>query len=202
MSVVLIALSYLIGSISSSTLCVKWVAHLNIRQFGSGNAGATNTLRALGLKWALIVFAFDILKGIVVIVLARELIPGVTWVEYACGITVVIGHDWPVFFKFHGGKGVATSIGVLALMMFFPAVIAGVICILVIALTRYVSLGSLLFVSLTVTLSIPFLHSWSLTAFSVVIATLVVFQHRQNILRLLHGKENKLVSGAFRAPRE
>ncbi len=195
MFVVCLLLAYCIGSISSSTLIGKWIAHIDIREHGSGNAGATNTLRVLGLKLALLVLAIDIFKGMVAIFLAWWLGHGDPWLTYGAGLAVIVGHNWPVFFQFRGGKGVATTIGVLALLMFIPAALAGVIAITLVILTRYVSLGALTFTILTpIFAALLEPAKPSAIVFASVVAALSIYRHRQNIERLVKGQENRIFS--------
>ncbi|AQS56657.1 acyl-phosphate glycerol 3-phosphate acyltransferase [Novibacillus thermophilus] len=190
---VLVALigAYLLGSISSSYLVAKKWAGIDIRQHGSGNAGATNTLRVVG-KWAaLLVFVLDIAKAMIAVGLGYALTQDET-VMFACGFAAIVGHNWPVFFQFRGGKGVAATIGVAAMMVFFPALIVGVIAVLSIVVTRYVSLGSIIFA-----VGLPF-SVWlaneppSFVWISAGIALLTVFRHRSNIQRLIQGTENRI----------
>ena len=149
LAIISIVISYLIGAISFSYLIAKKLKQVDIRQHGSGNAGATNTLRLLGVGPAVLVLLLDCLKGVASVYIGLSLTGGDTMVAAACGVAAVVGHNWPVYFGFRGGKGVATTIGVLATLAFYAALIAGIIAIISIIITRYVSLGSLLFVILT-----------------------------------------------------
>jgi glycerol-3-phosphate acyltransferase PlsY len=196
--IVCLLLAYCIGSISTSTLIGKWVAHIDIREHGSGNAGATNTLRVLGLKLALVVLAIDIFKGMVAIFLAWWLGHGNPWITYGSGLAVIAGHNWPVFFQFRGGKGVATTIGVLALLMFIPAALAGIIAITLVILTRYVSLGALTFTILTpIFAALLEPDKMSDIVFACIVAVMTIYRHRKNIERLLKGQENRIFSKRF-----
>ncbi|WP_407655255.1 glycerol-3-phosphate 1-O-acyltransferase PlsY [Alicyclobacillus dauci] len=188
-----IIVAYLVGSISTSTIVVRLVAGKDIRQHGSGNAGATNTLRMLGTAWGIIVLIIDGIKGMVALWIVYGMTGGNSVALALSSIAVVLGHNWPIFFGFRGGKGIATTIGVLLWLAPIMTIIAGVICIVVIALTRYVSLGSLI-----LSVLIPILlaiwapsHSAALWA-SVVLALLSIYRHRENIGRLIRGKERKL----------
>lgn len=185
-------LAYAIGSVSTSTIISRYIAHLDIREHGSGNAGATNTLRVLGLRWALLVLALDILKGMVAVAMAKALGHNAPWYVYLSGLAVIVGHNWPVFFGFRGGKGIATAIGVYVLVMFVPAVVAGVIAIALVAFTRFVSLGALTFAVLT-PICASLLHPRSgAVVFASLVAILSIYTHRHNIVRLLHGEEHKI----------
>ncbi|WP_223204168.1 glycerol-3-phosphate 1-O-acyltransferase PlsY [Alicyclobacillus suci] len=188
-----IIIAYLIGSISTSTIVVKMVSGKDIRQFGSGNAGATNTSRVLGTKWGITVLVIDALKGMIALSIVSALAHANPVALALSAIAVVVGHNWPIYFGFRGGKGIATTIGVLLWMAPLMTIIAGILCLVVIALTRYVSLGSLIFAIL-----IPILlgvwapsHEAALWA-SIVLALLSIYSHRQNIGRLLRGSERKL----------
>lgn len=187
-----VVIAYLIGSISTSTLVVRMVSGRDIRSEGSGNAGATNTMRSIGFKWGVLVLVLDGLKGAVALWIADAIAHHHMWALALSAIAVVVGHNWPVFFGFRGGKGIATTIGVLLWLAPLSAVIAGVVCLAVIAITRYVSLGSLVFVCLVPVLVAVFhFHGWIFSA-SVVLALLALYRHRSNIDRLLHGTERRI----------
>ncbi|BAB05358.1 glycerol-3-phosphate 1-O-acyltransferase PlsY [Halalkalibacterium halodurans] len=189
--------SYLLGSVSFSYIIAKKIKKVDIRQHGSGNAGATNTLRVLGVGPAVTVLLLDILKGVIAVVVTVQLTPdGDGWFAAAAGIAAIIGHNWPIYYGFRGGKGVATTIGVLASLVPLAAVLAGVIAIGSIVWTRYVSLGSLLFVTLTALL-VAVLSQWfgypvAYIYLTIIVAILSMWRHRSNIQRLLSGTENKL----------
>ncbi|TDY50750.1 glycerol-3-phosphate acyltransferase PlsY [Alicyclobacillus sacchari] len=185
-------IAYIIGSISTSTLVVKLVSGRDIREEGSGNAGATNTMRTIGTKWGVIVLLADALKGMVALWIAFALTKGSVVAAAVAAIAVVIGHNWPVFFGFRGGKGIATTIGVLLWLAPIPTVIAGVICLIAIALTRYVSLGSLILTVLVpVIMAIWFMQPAVLVA-SIILALLSIYRHRSNISRLIRGQERRI----------
>ncbi|MCL6592827.1 MAG: glycerol-3-phosphate 1-O-acyltransferase PlsY [Alicyclobacillus sp.] len=186
--------AYLIGSVSTSTLLTRWVAGKDIRQFGSGNAGATNTLRVLGLRYALVVLAADILKGMVAVWLSQALTHGSVWAVYLSALAVMVGHNWPVFFGFRGGKGIATAIGTLALLMFPAAALAGAIGIVLVMVTRYVSLGALSFTILTPICAWLLHEPLSAILFATAVMVLSIYRHRKNIQRLARGQEPKVFS--------
>ena len=190
-----IVASYLIGSVSFSYMIAKWIRKIDIRTVGSGNAGATNTLRVMGLKPALAVLALDIAKGIAAVWIGRLMSDGNVWIPVLCGIAVIVGHNWPVFFGFRGGKGVAAAIGVLATLHFFPSLYAGLIAIAAVALTRYVSLGSLIFTTLTPVFLLVMDYGLPYVAGSALIFVLAAYRHRTNIARLIRGQEHKLSFG-------
>jgi len=190
------AIGYLLGSINTSLVVGKLFYKTDVRQYGSGNAGATNTLRTLGKTAAAIVVVGDLLKGILACLLGRwlagETSVGVYGGEYAAGIMAVIGHNWPLYFGFKGGKGVMTAFAVV--LMFSP--LAALICLLgfvvIVAITRYVSLGSIVggaaFPLVAWLLGEPLL----LVLTGVLLALLIIFRHAANIRRLLAGNEDKL----------
>lgn len=191
-----IVVSYLLGSVSFSVLLAKLLKGIDIRQFGSGNAGATNTLRVLGKGPAIIVLLLDVLKGIAAVWLGTWIGGWGTWVAVACGIAAIIGHNWPVYFHFRGGKGIATTIGVMATLCFWPALSAGIIAILCICITRYVSLGSLIFVLLTPVLLLLTDFTQPVLWSSIIIAVFAFWRHRTNIVKIFEGRENKIGSKA------
>lgn len=187
-------LAYLIGAISFSIILTKIIKKEDIRQYGSGNAGATNTMRVLGKGPAVLVLLLDVLKGIVAIVIAMAFgLPD--WAIAVTGLLAIVGHIWPIYYGFRGGKGVATTIGVICMLLLTPGLIAGAIAILLIILTRYVSLGSLIFSIFTPIIALLFgSHPISYIVVSAVIGVLAIWKHRANISRLLQGKENKIGS--------
>ncbi|TFE29974.1 glycerol-3-phosphate 1-O-acyltransferase PlsY [Cohnella luojiensis] len=194
-SIIAIIVSYLLGSISFSILFARGLRKIDIREHGSGNAGATNTLRVLGKGPAIAVFLLDIAKGSVAVLIGLWLGEGSEWVPVACGLAAIGGHNWPIYFRFKGGKGIATTVGALVIWAFLPTLIAGIVAILVIVFTRYVSLGSMVF---AVWLPILFYlfhldaaYIWGALA----VALLAIVRHRNNIVKLLNGTENKLGSG-------
>lgn len=185
-----IMISYLLGSISFSYFIAKIWMGIDIRNYGSGNAGATNVLRVLGTKPAIIALLGDALKGIIAVYLGK--LTGDESIMLLCGLAVVIGHNWPIFLKFKGGKGIATSLGVILTISPLSSLILIIIGVFIIYITRYVSLGSI-----TSAIILPFifymLHkSGYYLVFALVLTFLALFRHRSNIQRLLSGKESKL----------
>lgn len=191
-----VILGYLIGSISTSTIISKQIAHIDIREHGSGNAGATNTLRVLGTKWGILVLLLDAIKGMIAIYIAYLLTSGhSTFALYLSAIAAVIGHNWPIFFGFRGGKGVATTIGVFLVLIPIPALLAGIIAIVVVLISRYVSLGALIFTIFTpIFVAILNQKFFGSLLFASIIAVLSIYRHRENIIRLSQGRENKIFS--------
>ena len=192
---VVLGASYLIGSLSFGYLTSKIVGKTDLRRVGSGNIGATNVLRTLGWKPAALVLLLDTLKGTAAVLLARAL--GVPpWLQALAALAAVAGHDWPVWLRFKGGRGVATSLGAVAVLAPVPTAIAAAIFVATVAVTRYVSLGSLLgALSVPLTMLMPVIGGLtpvSYWGFAVVAATLIVWQHRPNIRRLREGRELRL----------
>ncbi|MDQ0257492.1 glycerol-3-phosphate acyltransferase PlsY [Evansella vedderi] len=190
-----IVISYLIGSISFSYLIAKKIKKVDIRQHGSGNAGATNTLRVLGVGPAIAVLLLDCAKGIAAVLLGIVLTSD-PLIAAASGLASIVGHNWPVFFGFRGGKGVATTVGVLATLVFTAALISGIIAIITIVITRFVSLGSLIFIVGTSIISVVFSPQLAYPSyylyFLVAISLLSIWRHRTNIERLLKGEESRI----------
>lgn len=184
-------ISYLLGSISSGILVSKIFGGPNLREVGSGNTGATNALRAMGLKGGAMVFVCDILKALIACIIGRVWM-GLNGAMLA-GLMAVIGHNWPCFFQFKGGKGVSSTLSAMLLTFPVPAVICYVVTIAVIALTKYVSLGSITLVSLFALLVIVTnWGNWLAILWVLVMAGLLIWRHRENIKRLLNGTERKL----------
>ncbi|AOZ91385.1 glycerol-3-phosphate 1-O-acyltransferase PlsY [Paenibacillus crassostreae] len=194
--IITLTICYLLGSISFSVLLAKMLKGIDIRQYGSGNAGATNTLRVLGKGPAIVVLLLDVLKGIVAVWIGKWLGGDEAWIPALCGIAAIMGHNWPIYFNFRGGKGVATTIGVMATLSFLPALLAGIIAIISIVLTRYVSLGSLILVLLT-PVFLLILGGYPQPVFwtSIIIAIFVFWRHRSNIVKIVQHRENKIGSG-------
>ena len=201
--IIVAIIAYLIGSINFSVLISKKMAGFDVREKGSGNAGTTNMLRSVGKKAAVITLVCDILKGVVSIVIAiivgniaknldRELLLQIA------GIAVVLGHTFPIFFGFKGGKGVATSLGVLLMTNWQIGLICLVFALVLMALSKMVSLGSvgaaILFPVLVLFIHTNFTVSEgsSYLIYSIILAVIVAFNHRSNIKRILNGTENKL----------
>lgn len=202
--IIIAIIAYLIGSINFSILISKKKAGYDIRQKGSGNAGTTNMLRNLGKKYAAITLICDVLKGVVAIVIAIIVgnILGDTnkaLLVQIAGVAVVIGHTFPIFFGFKGGKGVATSLGILLMTNWQLGLICLVFALVLIALTRVVSMGSIaaaILYPIFVGGGHYIVESSGLGngyfIYSVILAVIVIFNHRENIKRILSGTENKI----------
>ena len=201
--VVMAIIAYAIGSINFSVIISRKMAGFDVREKGSGNAGSTNVLRTIGKKAAAITLICDILKGIVSIIVAiiigklsKNSSPALL-VEIAA-LMVVLGHTYPIFFEFKGGKGVATSLGVLLLINWKIGLICLLFALALMAITRMVSLGSIsaavLFAVLTVFIRDSYIVEYeaNFIIFGILLAGLVLFNHRSNIKRIIDGSENKL----------
>lgn len=191
--------AYVIGSINFAVLFSRKFAGFDVREKGSKNAGTTNVLRTVGKKVAALTLLCDILKGVVAIlvaIFAKNMWEGIDInnLKYVAGFMVILGHTFPIFFEFRGGKGVATAIGVLLMLNWKIGLICLIFGILIIAITKMVSLGSMLAALLFPILTI-FIHE-GITFFGIIlsflIAALVIFNHRANIKRIKEGTENKL----------
>jgi len=185
-------IAYLLGSVSTGLLVAKITGGPNLREVGSKNTGASNVLRTMGLKSGLITFIGDCGKA--------ALACGIGWWvigQYGAllaGLMVILGHNWPVFFQFKGGKGVASSCGVMLVCFPIPAIISYVVAIVLIAATKFISLGSMTMLTLFAVLTIcmcaggnPIIIVWAIA-----LAALCILRHRTNIDRLIHGTESKL----------
>ena len=204
--IIVAVIAYLIGSINFSIILSKKMAGFDIREKGSGNAGTTNMLRSVGKKAAVITLICDILKGVVSIliaVLVGKIIKNLdnALLVQLAGIFVIIGHTFPVFFKFKGGKGIATALGVLLMINWQIGLICLIFALVLMALTKMVSVGSIaaaiLFPILVAFIDQNYIvppsnSNWSYLVFSIIVALLVIFNHRANVQRILNGTENRL----------
>ena len=200
--IIIAIIAYLIGSINFSVIISKRMAGFDVREKGSGNAGTTNMLRSIGVKAAVITLLCDILKGVVVILIAiliGNIVDGLddALLVQLAGIFVIIGHTFPIFFGFKGGKGIATSLGVLLMINWQIGLICLVFALILMAITRMVSVGSIaaaiLFPVLVVFIGQNYIvpvNNWSYLIFSIIIAILVLFNHRENLKRIFTGKWN------------
>ncbi|MBK6913441.1 MAG: glycerol-3-phosphate 1-O-acyltransferase PlsY [Ignavibacteriales bacterium] len=208
----IIILSYLVGSIPTSIIVSKAVKGIDIREHGSGNAGGTNVMRVLGWKHGVFVIFLDVLKGVIAVIVIARLHYGnipfenatpfddFTLVQIIAGIAAVIGHVWTVFAGFKGGKGIATALGMLLMIVTVDMLIAVGVFIVVVFISKYVSLGSILG-AVAVPLALIIRENIfnvdiqgynTLLPFVVFVSLFVIFNHRKNIVRILNGSENKL----------
>jgi len=205
--IIIAIITYLIGSINFSILISKKVAGFDVREKGSGNAGTTNMLRSVGKGAALITLILDILKGVIAIwiaigygnivsKLANIQIDNRICVQLA-GIFVIIGHTFPIYFGFKGGKGVATALGILLTTNYQIGLICLIFALILIIITKMVSVGSLTAAILLPILALflekeKFIVPGNYFIYGLIVALIIIFNHRENIKRLLNGTENKI----------
>jgi len=186
-----IIVGYLLGSISFSYIVGKKVAGIDIREHGSKNAGATNTLRVLGKGPALLVLLLDALKGSLAVFIAMAF-STFEWVIVLTGLAAVIGHNWPLFYGFRGGKGIATAIGAMFTLVPVSFVITLVFGLITLFVFRYVSLASLVGATVLPLVMIYLKEPIPYLVGALIITTLAFVRHRSNIVRLINGNENKI----------
>lgn len=191
MSVLLVIISYLIGSIPTAYLVVKLVKGVDIREVGSGNVGATNAGRVLGFYGFLIVFLIDMLKGFLPVYIAKT-IYGDVFIIYLVALATIFGHTFTIFLNFKGGKGVATGVGIYLALSPYNLLYAFIAFIVVVALFRMVSLGSIIAACVLAILIWVNEASIILKIFTTVLAIFVIYKHRENIKRILNGTEKKI----------
>jgi len=205
--ILMAVIAYCIGSVNFSVILSKKMAGFDVREKGSGNAGTTNMLRSVGKKAAAVTLICDILKGVVSILIAMVLGNLITdtnkeLLVQIAGIASIIGHTFPVFFQFKGGKGVATALGVLLISNWQIGLICLVFALVLIILTRMVSLGSCVAAILFPVLTLFINENYTVLTegksgttyfiYSVILAIIVLFNHRKNIKRILNGNENRI----------
>jgi len=208
----IIILSYLVGSIPTSILIGRWVKGIDIRNYGSGNAGGTNVFRVIGKRYGILTIILDALKGAIAVIFIARLHYGnmpfenitpfddFTLVQIIAGISAVVGHIWTVFAGFRGGKGIATALGFMLTLCTIDMLIALVVFMIVVLITKYISLGSILSA-----ISVPLIliirenvfgveiQGYNLILpFTIGVVGLLLFTHRKNVVRLVKGTENKI----------
>lgn len=199
--IIMAVIAYAIGSVNFSIIFSKKFAGFDVREKGSGNAGTTNMLRSVGKGLAALTLICDILKGVVSILIAigigkiaKDIKPEI--VVQVAGIFAIIGHTFPVYFGFKGGKGIATSLGILLLTNWQIGLICMVFALVLMILTRMVSLGSImaavLFPILTIFITDNYIVEGNYIIFGLIMALIVIFNHRSNIKRIYKGEENKV----------
>ena len=196
-SVLVASVSYLLGCISTG-LIIAGKSGINLRDLGSKSTGASNVLRVMGLKKGLFTFLGDFFKAALACLLGYFLLPGATFgIEtfgaMLAGLCVILGHNWPVFYGFKGGKGVACSAAVIILVNPLCGFLSAAICIAVIALTKYISLGSMsMLFFYMIFMNIALWGQWFVFFWTLLLFLLCVYRHRANIGRLRSGTENKI----------
>ncbi|MDW7671620.1 MAG: glycerol-3-phosphate 1-O-acyltransferase PlsY [Bacillota bacterium] len=189
-TLLLLIAAYFIGNLSPAFILGKVAANIDIREYGSGNAGTTNVMRVMGAKAGVFVLLADVMKGVAAVWIGRTF--GGETIAVLCGFLAVIGHNWPILLKFKGGKGAATTMGV-ALMIHAPFAL---ICIglagVIIVLTKYVSLASIIGIPIWTTLLWLGGSESSHVLLGTALSILVLYRHRSNIQRIINGSENRV----------
>ncbi len=193
------SLSYLIGAIPFAYIMVKLIKKTDLRNVGSGNVGTTNAMRVLGWKLGLVVFLLDFLKGFIAVGLVSGIFGSLTLIDSApnliriiAGVCAICGHVWTVFLKFKGGKGVATSAGVFAFLIPIPFLLTFAVFILVMSISRIVSLSSISAASAFPLLTLIFKQDLDLKICTIFLAVLIILTHIPNLKRLINGTEKRL----------
>lgn len=186
--------SYLVGSIPNGLILGKLLWNIDLREYGSHNIGATNAWRTLGKEPGLLIFFLDFLKGVIGVWLG-SMVSGTPFSLVLVGIFAIFGHSCSLFLHFKGGKGVATGLGVIAMLMPQTTIVVFLFWLIIVYLTRYVSLGSIIAAA-----GVPLLAWWAnapaeYIIFGVVAAVFVIYRHKTNIKRLLKGTESKIKAG-------
>lgn len=188
-----ILISYLLGNIQASYILGKVILKKDIRNYGSSNAGTTNALRVFGKKIAIATLLIDVLKGVIAVFLGKEIL--LEKGEIVAGLFVVIGHIWPIFMRFKGGKGVATSIGAGLILTPITSVLVILLGLIILKKTKYVSLSAIISIIMWPIFNTFFYFrrgNIEILIISIIIAIIVVFKHKENIRRLINGSENKI----------
>lgn len=186
-------IAYLLGSLSTGLILARIQNGPNLREVGSKSTGASNVLRTMGVKSGVIVFVGDCLKALLSCWIG-QLLAGHSGCMVA-GLFVILGHNWPCFHNFKGGKGVASSCAVMLMTFPVPAIICFLTAIAVIAVTKFISLGSMIMLTLfALIVSFTCGGDWFAIIWAIILAALCVYRHRANIVRLMKGNENKLGS--------
>ena len=193
---VVIVLSYLVGSLSWGYMLLRWRLGMDVREYGSGRTGMANVLRTGGGKVAAVVFALDVGKGVMAVVMAKEA-TGASGAEVAAALAALVGHNWPVFLGFRGGRGILTALGGLSMMAPVPAVVATAVWLATALGSRYISLGSIIGVmagaaSLIALVALAGWYSDTYIIFAGVATVMIIWQHRDNIRRLINGSERRI----------
>ena len=191
MKILFAGLSYLFGAIPSGYILFYLSEKKDIRDFGSQATGATNMFRLKGWKYAVPVLLFDALKGILPVLLVLKLFEDLTF-ALVCALLAVVGHCFPVYIKFRGGKGLATALGAYGVIAFMPMLLSLAVFILIVGISRYVSLGSLLAIMSYPLFNLLYKNEIEIVCLGIVLFILIAFMHRGNIARLIKGTERKL----------
>lgn len=184
-------ISYLVGSIPSGLILGKVIWHIDLREYGSHNIGATNAWRTIGKQAGILIFLCDLLKGVFGVWVGGAL-SGTPLALVLGGVFAIIGHSWSFFLRFKGGKGVATGLGVILSLMPVPAFLIFVIWFIIVNITGYVSLGSIVGAALVPIFAWIFGEPCATIGFGFIAAFFVIYRHKENIQRLLAGTESKI----------
>jgi glycerol-3-phosphate acyltransferase PlsY len=194
-------LAYLLGSIPWGYIVLHLRRGVDIREYGSGRIGMSNVLRTAGGRIAVVVLLLDLGKGMLAVMLAREIM-GTAVADVVVGLMVLIGHNWPVFLGFRGGRGIATGMGSLVLMVPFAAIVGAVVFISITLFSRYLSLGSIIGVVIAclsvVALTLRGMYSTPYMYYALIAAAIIIWQHRDNIQRIMQGTERRIGNPATR----
>ncbi|MBK5245994.1 MAG: glycerol-3-phosphate 1-O-acyltransferase PlsY [Peptostreptococcaceae bacterium] len=185
--IITLIVAYLLGNISPSIILGKKYG-IDIKSQGSGNAGTTNALRVLGRKAGIITFAGDVMKGVVAVLLGRYV--GGETIAMACGLLAFGGHVWPIFFRFKGGKGAATAVGVITAINPVMGIVVALVVVVIVLITRRISVASII-----CSLLFPFmanLYNPDYLWWSLIMAVIILYKHKENINRLMKGEEPKM----------
>ena len=191
MAIEILILSYLLGSIPNGLIFGKLIWKKDLRKIGSGNIGATNAWRNLGKPAGLLIFALDFFKGALSVFIAQNF-SGEPVIMILAGLFAILGHSFSLFLKFHGGKGVATGLGVIAMLMPKVTAIVFLIWLVIVFVTRYVSLGSIVASICVPLLAMFFGEPTEFILLGAVAAVFITLRHKENISRLANGTENKV----------
>ncbi len=189
--IIIAVVAYLLGSISTGLLVANMLHGPNLREVGSKNTGASNALRTMGVRGGASTFAGDVIKAVIACGIGRIWmgLPG----AMLAGLFVVIGHNWPVFFQFKGGKGVSSTVGVMLVCFWWQAIICYIVTIAIIAITRFISLGSMVMVTLfAILVALTCGGNWLAIVWAIAMAAICIGRHHANIRRLLNGTEAKI----------
>ena len=186
--------AYILGSIPNGLVFGRLIWHIDLREHGSRNIGATNAWRTLGKGPGFLIFLLDFLKGAASVCIGMYLV-GTPLAAVLAGIFAIIGHSCSLFLKFHGGKGVATGLGVIVMMMPLPALLVFLVWLGVVKISGYVSLGSIIAAALVPVLAWLFEFPPAYIGFGLSAAAFIIIRHHANIARLLNGTESKIKAG-------
>lgn len=201
--ILILVIGYLMGAIPSGVIVGKVARGIDVRKYGSGSMGSTNVLRTVGKKAGAIVLLADILKGAAAVALAWPIFhafnaaPGmVEWGHATAGVAAMIGHSWPVYVGFKGGRSINVAVGAIMMMSWYTGLILVPVFFILVAVTRYVSLSSMLTALVLIIVTIPFViwgnEPFAYLVFALVAVPIVIFRHRANIKRLIAGTEPKI----------